>query len=104
MVEKMDEYRHMRSRYGFLLARWRPALYYWEMVYLARRFFWAVIINQLSSRPVLCATMAQLVLFVHFSLQLAYAPFERAEDSRTSFNPSLTMTPTLIRTTGSPST
>ena len=60
MVEKMDEVRHMRSRYGFLLARWRPALYYWEMVYLARRFFWAVIINQLSSRPVLCATTALL--------------------------------------------
>ena len=77
--------------------------------------------------------MAQLVLFVHFSLQLAYAPFERAEDSRTSFNPklkpnpdpnpnpnsnqenrpsfnlTLTLTPTLTptltltRTTGSPS-
>ena len=80
MVEKMDEYRHMRSRYGFLLARWRPALYYWEMVYLARRFVWAALINQFHARPVLCATIAQLVLFVHFSLQLAYAPFERAED------------------------
>ena len=29
--------------------------------------------------------MAQLILFVHFSLQLAYAPFERAEDNRLSF-------------------
>ena len=29
--------------------------------------------------------MAQLVLFVHFSLQLAYSPFERAEDNRLSF-------------------
>ena len=37
--------------------------------------------------------MAQLVLFVHFSLQLAYAPFERAEDSRTSFNPKLKPNP-----------
>ena len=80
MVEQMDECRHMRSRYGFLLARWRPALYYWEMVYLARRFVWAALINQFHARPVLCATIAQLVLFVHFSLQLAYAPFERAED------------------------
>ena len=43
------------------------------MVYIARRFCWAVVINQFQSRPVLCATMAQLVLFVHVSLQLAYA-------------------------------
>ena len=91
MIEKMDEYRHMRSRYGFLLARWRPELYFWEMVYLARRFFWAVIINQLKSFPVLCATMAQLVLFVHFSLQLAFSPFERSEDNKLSFLALLTM-------------
>ena len=91
MIEQMDEYRHMRSRYGFLLARWRPELYFWEMIYLVRRFFWAVIINQLRTFPVLCATMAQLVLFVHFSLQLAFSPFERAIDNTLSFLALLTM-------------
>ena len=65
MVVRMDEYRHMRSRYGFLLARWKPEVYYWEMVYLLRRFLWAVIVNQIRSFPVLCATCAQMVLFGH---------------------------------------
>ena len=32
IVEQLDARVHLRSRYGFLLARWRPTAFYWELV------------------------------------------------------------------------
>ena len=37
IVEQLDARVHLRSRYGFLLARWRPTTFYWELVIMLRK-------------------------------------------------------------------
>jgi len=52
IVEQLDARVHLRSRYGFLLARWRPTAFYWELVIMAQKLMLAMLASHLKSHMV----------------------------------------------------
>ena len=85
IVEQLDARIHLRSRYGFLLARWRPTAFYWELVIMVQKLLLAMLASHLESHMVIAAIFAQLVIFVAFALQLHFNPYETAQDNRLDF-------------------
>ena len=55
IVEQLDARVHLRSRYGFLLARWRPTAFYWELVIMAQKLMLAMLASHLKSHMVTSA-------------------------------------------------
>ena len=85
IVEQLDARVHLRSRYGFLLARWRPTAFYWELVIMMQKLALAILASHLKSHMVISAICAQFVVFVAFALQLHFNPYETAQDNRLDF-------------------
>jgi len=85
IVEVLDLRVHLRSRYGFLLARWRPTAFYWELVIMMQKLALAILASHLKSHMVISAICAQFVVFVAFALQLHFNPYETSQDNRLDF-------------------
>ncbi len=51
IVEQLDARVHLRSRYGFLLARWRPTTFYWELVIMLRKLAVELFASHLCAAP-----------------------------------------------------
>ena len=65
----------VRKHYGKLYEDFRPHLYWWRVVQMARKVLLALCIFLPGSAPVFQATVAILVLFISFVAQVKYRPY-----------------------------
>ena len=85
LLRDMDEVTKLRSRFGFLIGRWSPVCFYWEILLMTRKLMIAVFSRFLSSHTVIAAICCQVVVFAAWSLQLRFEPFELEADNRLEF-------------------
>ena len=65
----------IRKHYGKLYEDFQPQYYYWRFVLVARKILLTVTIFLPSSSPVFQATIAIVILFASFVLQVKYQPY-----------------------------
>lgn len=65
----------IRKHYGKLYEDFRPEYYYWRFVLMLRKFLLTITIFLPSSSPVFQATMAIVILFTSFVVQVKFQPY-----------------------------
>jgi len=65
----------IRKHYGKLYEDFRPEYYYWRFLLMLRKVLLTIVIFFPSSSPVFQATVAIVILFIFFVLQVKYQPY-----------------------------
>jgi hypothetical protein len=78
----------IRKHYGKLYEDFQPQFYYWRFVLMIRKFFLTITIFLPSSSPVFQATIAIVILFTSFVLQVKFQPYMHRHSHPTSLHTS----------------